>query len=210
MLYDSSDVAIVLNAVRSAVTAIMLQTPPIDPLNQIITLLDQLRHRLPFAEEELVHHTQLQAILAEQQEQSAAALAAWRAALAVRWECEVRAQRLYAHVRRQVIEVVGTDAPYLRLFEPDSAAGALTATDLLNSLRRLAAVLGLMHPQPPFAEQALADLATMSAELQAAITRTEQCEEERRRVQAEQRLLLELCHRSYRRTRHRIAEHLRG
>ncbi len=191
-------------------TAIMLQTPPVDPLNQIITLLDQLRHRLPFAEEEIVHHTQLQAILAEQQEQSAAALAAWRAALAVRWECEVRAQRLYAHVRRQVIEVVGTDAPYLQLFEPDSAAGALTVTDLLNSLRRLAAVLSLMHPQPPFAEQAVADLTAMAAELQAAIWHTEQCEAERRRVQAEQRLLLALCHHSYRRTRHRIAEHLRG
>lgn len=189
-------------------TAITFQTTPIDPLNQIIALLDQLRHRLPFAEEELAHHTQLRAILAEQQENSAAALAAWRAALAARWECEVRAQRLYAHVRRQVIEIAGTDTPYLQLFEPDSAAGALTATDLLNSLRRLAAVLSLIKPSPPFAEKALTDLTAMAAELQAAITHTEKCEEERRRVQAEQRLLLALCHRSYRRTRHRIAEHL--
>jgi len=190
------------------VTAITLQTPLLDPLNQIITLLDQLRNRVPFAEEELAHHLQLRAILVEQQEQSATTLAAWRAALAQRWECEVRAQRLYAAVRRQVLDFAGADAPYLPLFEPDSAAGALTATDLLNSLRRLAAVLSLIQPQPLFVDQAMAELQAVAAELQAAIAHTEQCEEERRRVQAEQRLLLELSHRSYRRTRHRIAEHL--
>lgn len=55
-------------------TAVIAQTPPLDPLNQIITLLEQLRNRLPFAEEELVRHTQLRAILAEQQERSAEAL----------------------------------------------------------------------------------------------------------------------------------------
>lgn len=188
-------------------TALMLETSPIDPLSQIITLLHQLRHRLPFAEEELAHHTQLQTVMAEQQARSAAALAAWRAALAARWECEVRAQRLYRHVRRQIMELASADAPYQHLLEPDSAA--LTATDLLNHLRRLAAVLRLMHPQPSFAAQALADLTAAADELQAAIAHTDQCEEERRRVQAEQRLLQELCHRSYRRTRHRIAEHLR-
>lgn len=201
---------IILKAVRSAVTAVIVQTPPLDPLNQIITLLEQLRNRLPFAEEELVRHTQLRAILAEQQERSAAALAAWRAALAIRWECEVRAQRLYAHVRQQVIDVVGADTRYLQLFEPDSAASALTATDLLNSLRRLAVVLSLMQPVPTFCEQAQADIQAIASELQAAIRHAEQCEEERRRVQAEQRLLLDLCHRSYRRTRQRIASHLGG
>ncbi|MEF3273075.1 MAG: hypothetical protein K6356_01545 [Chloroflexus sp.] len=188
--------------------AIKIQTLPLDPLNQIITLLDQLRSRVPFAEEELAYHLQLQAILTEQQEQSATALAAWRAALAQRWECEVRAQRMYATLRRQLLECSGPSAPYLSLCEPDTAIGTLTASDLLNSLRRLAAVLSLIQPQPPFAEQSLPELQAMITELQAAIAHTERCEEERRRVQAEQRLLQELCQRAYQRTRHRIAAHL--
>lgn len=195
---------------RIAVTAIILQTPPADPLNQIITLLEQLRNRLPFAEEELVYHTQLRAMLAEQQAQSAAALAAWRTALAKRWECEVQAQRLYTHVRQQVIEIVGTDAPCLQLLEAAPAEGAWMATDLLNNLRRLTVVVDLIQPAPLFYKQVRAELQAIADRLANAIQETERCEEERRRVQAEQRMLIELCQRSYRRTRQRIATHLGG
>jgi hypothetical protein len=190
------------------VTAITLPTSPIEPLNQIIAVLQQLRHRLPFADEELVHHAHLQAMLAEQQKQSAAALAAWRSALAARWECEVRAQRLYTRVRRQVLTLPDAEKAYMPLFESEVGSGTLTAQDLLHSLRRLTAVLSIIQPPPPFAEQALTDLKAIASELQAAIIHTDRCDEERRRIQAEQRLLLELCHRAYQRTRHRIAEHL--
>jgi len=192
------------------VTAIILQTPPADPLNQIITLLEQLRNRLPFAEEELAYHTQLRAMLAEQQEQSAAALAAWRTALARRWECEVQAQRLYTYVRQQVIDAVGTDAPCWQLVEESPADGAWMATDLLNNLRRLAIVVDLIQPALPSHKAIQAELQTMAARLAHAIQETERCEEERRRVQAEQRMLNELCQRSYRRTRQRIVTHLGG
>ncbi len=191
-------------------TAITLHTTPIDPLNQIITLLESLRPRLPFADEELAHHLQLRAILAEQQERSAVALAAWRAALALRWECEVRAQRLYDQLYQQTIDFIKADSRYTPLLEAVTSASTLTATDLLTSLQQLAALLSLIQPPPPFVEPALTEIQTVANALQAAIAQTEQCAEQRRQAQAEQRLLNDLCRQAYRRTRTRIAAHLNG
>ncbi|EFO79066.1 hypothetical protein OSCT_3067 [Oscillochloris trichoides DG-6] len=174
---------------------------------QLLTLLELRRHELPFADEELSRHQTLLSAIEEQNQRGEQTLADWRKALAQRWQAEVAGQRAYIAVQRKLATYFDNDTTYLQLVAPTSPAAALTATTLLADMRRLEASLTLLRPRPPFAEECLIQMREAGDQLAAAITMTEYCEAERRRVLIEQRMATHLYERVCQKTRQLVAEY---
>ncbi|NNJ13496.1 hypothetical protein EKD04_024535 [Chloroflexales bacterium ZM16-3] len=181
-----------------------------DAAAQLIAMLETRRSELPFADEELARHRALRNALEEQIICGEQALAAWRQALAQRWQAEVIGQRTYIAVQRRISNCFGHDALYLQLVAPSQPASALTASNLLADMRRLEASLALLRPRPPFAEESLLQMREAGDRLAAAIEWSEHCEAERRRVMIEQRLATNLYERVCQKTRRLVAAHMRG
>jgi hypothetical protein len=175
---------------------------------QLIALLELHRHSLPFADAELARHRALHHAIDAHQERGAVALNAWREALSRRWECEVHSQRVYSATMRQLHAYYGADTSYAQLVAPGHPNSPMTPADLLVDMRRLAASIALLSPQPPFAEEHLHKLHTAAIDLAATIEWTDRCETERRNIQLEQRLTVSLYQRACDKTRRLISSHV--
>lgn len=191
----------------------MTQTLTLDPTipnaaSRLITLLEDSRANLPFLDAELTYHKALARSFAEQRLQGERALGAWREALSQRWECEVRAQRAFSTVQRQISAYYGPHDAYLQLIAPSQACAAQTPEGLLQDVRRLEVSLELLSPAPNFAEQSRQSLRTAAEALEVAIERTSRCEVARRSVMIEQRIIASLLQQAYRRTRQLLSRHI--
>lgn len=183
----------------------MVPSPLPDATTQLIALLERHRERYPELADELAHQQTLSRVLTEHRQRGAEALGAWRAALSRRWECEVRAQRAYSAVQRQLAAYYGPDRAYAQLIAPGHPESASTASDLLHDVRRLCASLELLAPRPPFAAEAIAQLQAAGDDLERAVDQTSRCEAERRSVLTEQRIAVNLYERAYARARRHLA-----
>jgi hypothetical protein len=190
----------------------LLTYPPMNPdaATQLLTMLELRRSEFPFADEELTRHRALRNALAEQSVRGEQTLADWRRALSQRWDAEVKGQRTYITVQRQIAAYFGNDSTYLQLVAPSQPAVALTASNLLTDMRRLEASLTLLRPRPSFAEKSLAELHEAGDQLATAITWTDHCEAERRRVLIEQRMATHLYERACQKTRQLVASYNQG
>lgn len=168
---------------------------PIDAIaesQRLIDILEQRRGELPFAEELLSRHLPAHQQLARCQASSEAAVNAWRAALAQRWECEVRGRRLYKQIYRQHVEHYGSrEAPEVRLISRAGAEADSSPSELLADLRRLGTALALNVDQLPFAPARLAELNTTCAALEQAIAAASALEAERRESVLDRRMAQE-------------------
>lgn len=188
----------------------MLSLPPSSPTvsaRQLLELLERHRGRSPSLDKELRHCQALHEAMAEQSQRAESALAAWQAALARRWSCEVAAQRAYKTIQGQLEAYGGGSSPVAPLLTPAQPGAASTPRALLEEVRRLEAALELITPPPPFAAAAIARLRAVGDDLAAAIAQTDSCEAERRSVVSEQRVVASLLERSHQRARQLLADH---
>src|SRR5215212_5493232 len=99
---------------------------PIDALAEsqlLITMIEQLRAELPFADDILDLHRPAHHELEISAAKSEQAVTAWRAALARRWESEVAGLRLYKRIVRQLAEHYGgEDAPEVQMLSRGAEA----------------------------------------------------------------------------------------
>ncbi|MDW8148117.1 MAG: hypothetical protein RMJ48_17705 [Roseiflexaceae bacterium] len=129
------------------------------------------------------------------------AIAAWRAALARRWACEIAARRLYKQTLRQLIQHYGTaETPTIRLISRGGAEADSTPAELLEDMRRLHAVLSLEAATLPFAEQRLAEILQSCETLECAINDVAECERRRRAAVLDLRIAREVYRRMRRET----------
>ncbi|HNP73128.1 MAG TPA: hypothetical protein PLO33_14675 [Kouleothrix sp.] len=158
---------------------------------RLIATLEQLRGDLPFADELLAAHIPRQHELEQTYARSEQAVAAWRAALARRWECEVAGRRLYKRTLRRLIEQHGGEhAPAVQLLSRGGAEADSTPSELLADLRRLLAAASVAGERQD-------EIAHSCTALEAAIGNAARCETERRNAVIDHRLASE----AYRRTR---------
>jgi hypothetical protein len=192
-----------------AVTLIIAsQNDIMNEQDRLIEVLERYRTHLPFVDQELARHQSLRQELELHQGISEQTLAAWRQALAQRWECEVVGQRLYQQIQNQLHDYFGTDSPHLRIALLNSDKKARTAAELLTDLRRLEASLRLMQPRPPFVRLQLADLTEVCTNLEQALTWTQHCERQRHSAMLEQRLAHNLYEQVRKQTQRLLTEHL--
>lgn len=129
------------------------------------------------------------------------AIAAWRAALARRWTCEIAARRLYKQTLRQLVQHYGTaETPTIRLISRGGAEADSTPAELLEDMRRLHAVLSLEAATLPFAEQRLAEIVQSCETLERAIDEVAACERQRRTAVLDLRIAREVYRRMRRET----------
>jgi hypothetical protein len=179
-----------------------------DAASRLLAALEHHRDTHPLLDEELSRQRTLAAAMAEQRQRDEQSLSHWRAAISRRWECEVKAQRAYTSIERQLSAYYGDDAAYAQLIAPAHPASSSTASDLLHDVRRLEASLELLSPRPPFAAEAIARLRAVAEDLGTAIDLTVRCEVERRSVLTDQRIAANLYERAYDRARQLLARHL--
>ncbi len=182
-----------------------------DILDDSLNLIEALQcHRtaLPFADDEVVQYQQMRHDLQRLRRQFEQAVSERRAALALRWECEIDGQRVYTHVYNLLRHHFGDDSPYLQVIVPSNAAGTSTAEDLLTDLRRMQASLRLIPSQPPFVVECLASLRSVCERLSVAIARTHHWEEQRREAVLSERLAHSAYQLASRKTRDRMVEFL--
>src|SRR3954471_8599146 len=126
---------------------------------RLIATIEQLRGELPFADDILALHWPTHHELEVSATKSEQAVAAWRGALARRWESEVTGLRLYKRIVRQLAEHYGgEDVPEVQLLARNGPETDSSPTDLLTDLRRLQAALsvglGVASERLPEVEQA--------------------------------------------------------
>lgn len=186
------------------------QLAPADALaesRRLIATLERLRDELPFADDLLAVHGPRQRELEQTHARSEQAVAAWRAALAHRWECEVAGRRLYKRMLRQLIDHYGSDqAPEVQLLSRGGAEADSSPTELLADLRRLQAAANIVGA-PIFSGAPQAALAQICSALAAAITAAASCETERRISVIDHRLASEAYRRARAETQQRLHEH---
>ena len=112
---------------------------PTDALTEsyrLITMIEQLRGELPFADDILALHRPTHHELEISAAKSEQAVAAWREALARRWESEVAGLRLYKRIVRQLAEHYGSeDAPEVQMLSRGGTKADSSPAELLT-LRR--------------------------------------------------------------------------
>lgn len=159
---------------------------------RIIQLLEQRHDELPFAKELLATYRPAYQELARSKAYVEDSVAAWQAALAQRWACEVAGSRVFKHISQQLVAFYGSaDAPEVQLVACGGAEEHRTPSELLTDLRRMAAALQISQAQLPFAEQRLQELTQTCAALDIAIAETSAREAERRIAVLEQRIVQE-------------------
>jgi hypothetical protein len=171
----------------------------------LIAMIERLRGELPAADDILAQHWPTHRELEMSAAKSQAAVDAWRAALARRWEAEVAGLRLYKRIVRQLAEQYGgDDAPEVQMLSRRSADSEHSPSELLADLRRLQAALsgglGIAHERLPEVEQAC-------AALEGAIADANQSETQRRVAVLDNRMAREAYRRVRGETRRLLVEH---
>jgi len=174
----------------------------------LVALLERHCADFPQLGEELERQRRLRDTVAEQRERSAQALAAWRAALARRWRCEVAAQRIYADAQRRLRRYYNDRPSHARLVAPGHPDHARTPGGLLQEVLRLAATLEVLAPSLPCAAELRADLRAAADDLAAAIEQTEHCEIERRRLHTAERMAAQMALRASERSRRLLSQYV--
>jgi len=173
--------------------------------HRLITMIEQLRGELPFADDILALHRPTHHELEISTVKSEQAVAAWREALARRWESEVAGLRLYKRIVRQLAEHYGSeDAPEVQMLSRGGTKADSSPAELLTDLRRLQAALsvglGFAPERQPEVEQAC-------AALESAITDANQSETQRRVAVLDNRMAREAYRRVRGETRRLLVEH---
>jgi hypothetical protein len=186
-------------------------TPPIDAIaesQQLIARLEQLRDELPLAEDILAVHRPTHHELQSSQAKSERAVAAWRAALARRWDCEVAGRRLYKRTLRQLAQHYGgDDTPAVQAISRGEAEANSSPAELLTDLRRLQAALLAGLAALDFAGERLPQIEQHCAMLEAAIAEAHLRETQRRVATLDNRMASAAYFRARKHTGHLLAEH---
>jgi hypothetical protein len=186
-------------------TTLPAPTDALAESQRLMTMIEQLRSELPFADDILASHRPTHYELEISAAKSEQAVAAWRGALARRWESEVAGLRLYKRIVRQLAEHYGSaDAPEVQLLSRGGAEAESSPSELLADLRRLQAALsvglGLASERLPEVEQAC-------AALERAITDANQSETQRRVAVLDNRMAREAYRRVRSQTRRLLVDH---
>jgi hypothetical protein len=172
---------------------------------RLIATIEQLRGELPCADDILAVHRPTHQELEISAVKSDQAVAAWRGALARRWESEVAGLRLYKRIVRQLAEHYGgEDAPEVQMLSRGGTEADSSPAELLADLRRLQAALSVGLG---FASERLPEVDQASAALQHAITEANQCETQRRVAVLDNRMAREAYRRARGETRRLLVEH---
>lgn len=183
-----------------------LLTDPLAESQRLIDALEQHAAELPFADEHLALHRPTRQELERCQHTSDQAVAAWRAALAQRWECEVAGRRLYKQIYRQYVEHYGSaERPEVRRIASGREDSDTSPTELLADLRRLQADLAL-HNSTPFAARRQ-EVQHAVESLEAAINEAAQREVQRRASVLDRRMVQEVFRRARTTTQRAISAH---
>lgn len=175
---------------------------------RLMQVLEQHRGELPFADEFLAAHRPTHQQLEESRARADHAVAAWRAALAHRWDCEVAGRRLYKQIYQQMIAVYGsTDAPEVLLISRGGAEAESSPEELLSDLRRLEVALALNRAHLPFAAARLEHLSHICEALAEAVHAANLREAERRASVLTLRMVQELYRRRRDATRQALLNH---
>ena len=184
---------------------------PIDALEEsqrLIATLEQLRNEIPFAEDMLAIHRPTHSELEQTHIRTEQAVAAWRTALAQRWECEVAGRRLYKRILRRLSAHYGGDhAPEIQLLSRGGAEANSSPAELLADLRRLQAALSVGNAAQLFAGEPGDELEQVCAALEDAIAAANTYETQRRNAVLDNRLANEAYRRARTETRRRLVEH---
>ncbi len=168
---------------------------------KLIAILERHHKDAPELEALLNAHRATHHQMATSYHTSEEAIAAWRAALARRWTCEIAARRLYKQTLRQIVQHYGTaETPAVRLISRGGAEADSTPAELLDDMRRLHAVLSLEAATLPFAEQRLAEIVQSCETLERAINDVAECERRRRTAVLDLRFAREVYRRMRRET----------
>jgi len=189
-------------------TTLLAPTHALEESQRLIATLEQLRNEIPFAEDILAIHRPTHSELEQTHIRSEQAVAAWRAALAQRWECEVAGRRLYKRILRQLSAHYGGDhAPEIQLLSRGGAEAESSPAELLADLRRLQAAILVGSATQLFAGESEADLDRACRALEQAIAAANTYETQRRNAVLDNRLANEAYRRARTETRRRLAEH---
>jgi hypothetical protein len=173
-----------------------MTVPPVqnDAIAESLRLIDAIERRqadLPFAAAVLNLHREAHRELEQRHDASEAAVGAWRAALARRWDSEVAGRRLYKQVLRQLTDHLGDDAPLVQMISRGGAEANSTPNELLEDLRRVQAALTLEVGALNFAAERLAQLEQACVALEQAIETARATEHERRNAVLDNRMARE-------------------
>jgi hypothetical protein len=186
-------------------TTLPAPTDALAESQRLITMIEQLRGELPFADDILALHRPTHNELATSTAKSAHAVDAWREALARRWAAEVAGLRLYKRIVRQLAEHYGgEDAPEVQMLSRGSAEAEHSPSELLVDLRRLHAALSVGLG---FASEHLPEVEQACAVLERAITDANQSETQRRVAVLDNRMAREAYRRVRGETRRMLVEH---
>jgi hypothetical protein len=194
----------------SAMSALLAPSDALAESRRLIAALERMRDELPFADDVLAIHRPTHEDLARSSARSDAAVEAWRAALARRWECEVAGRRLYKQGVRQLAEHYGREAPEVQLLSRGGAEVDSSPAELLHDLRRLQAALELAQAALPGAAEHLDEAGRACAALEAAIADTAGYEEQRRTAALDRRMAQEAYRRARATTRQALIDHYGG
>lgn len=182
---------------------------PVDAIaasQRLMSALEQLRDELPFADDILAAHRPTHSELEAAHTRSQHTIAAWRTALAQRWNAEVAGRRLYKRIVRELIAYYGSEsAPEIQLLSRGGAEADSMPNELLADLRRLQAALAINSAAPVRAEHQ-AELDQSCVALGRAIEAANRCETQRRSAVLDQRMAGE----AYRRIRTEARRRLRA
>ncbi len=189
-------------------TSLLAPTHALEESQRLIATLEQLRSELPFAEDILAVHRPTHSELEQSYVRSEQAVAAWRTALAKRWECEVAGRRLYKRILRQLAAHYGGEsAPEIQLLSRGGAEADSSPTELLADLRRLQAATLLGSAAQLFAAEPQNELEQGCEALERAINEVNIYETQRRIAVLDSRLANEAYRRARTETRRRLVEH---
>jgi hypothetical protein len=189
-------------------TTLPAPTDALAESQRLIAALEQLRGELPFADDILALHRPTHHELEASYTRSEQAVAAWRRALAQRWECEVAGRRLYKRSVRQLVEYYGDEAaPEVQLLSRGGAEVDSSPAELLGDLRRLQAALAVGVESLAFASERLPEIDQACAALEGAIVEANVCETQRRVAVLDSRMAREAYRRVRSETRRVLIEH---
>jgi len=189
-------------------TSLLAPTHALEESQRLIAALEQLRNEIPFAEDILAIHRPTHSELEQSHARSEQAVAAWRAALAQRWECEVAGRRVYKRILRQLSAHYGGEhAPEIVSLSRGGAEVDSSPAELLADLRRLQAAISVGSAAQLFAGEPEQELDHVCAALENAIATANTYETQRRNAVLDSRLANEAYRRARSETRRRLIEH---
>jgi hypothetical protein len=188
-------------------TTTLAPTDALAESQRLLAALESRRDELPFAEAALATHLTLHQELEATQRSGRQAVDEWRTALAQRWEREVAARRLYKQTLRQLIEHYGSgEAGPVKLLSRGGAEADSTPAELLEDMRRLAAVLAI-DGVPARMAACVPRVEAACLELARAISYAEATERRRRQTALDQRMVREVYRRARDETARTLAAH---